>query len=84
MPQNRLTQDVKTRWRSTHDMTNALRVNNEALLLYDVRNPGAAKGFVDNRYSLVRRLIDKQPNCRHIGACGCGKQVSGRENIPYI
>jgi hypothetical protein len=37
--ENRLTQDVKTRWRSTQGMTDSLRVNQEALLLYDVRNP---------------------------------------------
>lgn len=52
VPTNTLTQDVKTRWRSSHDMANTLRINQEALLLYDVRNPKAAQGFKDNRYSL--------------------------------
>ena len=60
VPQNRLSQDVKTRWRSTHIMTNALRINNEPLLLYDVRNPRAAKGFKDNRYSLEDWSINNQ------------------------
>ena len=29
VPENMLTQDVKTRWRSTHGMTNSMRINNE-------------------------------------------------------
>ena len=58
VPQNSLTQDVKTRWRSTHAMSNSLRINNESLLLYDVKNPSAAKGFCDNRYSLEDWLIN--------------------------
>ena len=37
VPENKLTQDVKTRWRSTHGMTDSLRVNQEPLLLYEVR-----------------------------------------------
>ena len=41
-------------------MTNALRINNEPLLLYDVRNPRAAKGFKDNRYSLEDWSINNQ------------------------
>lgn len=57
---NALTQDVKTRWRSTHDMCNSLRINQEALLLYEVRNPGAAKGFTDNRLSLEDWEINNQ------------------------
>ena len=52
VPESRLTQDVKTRWRSTHAMADALRVNQEPLLLYDVRNPAAADGFRNNRLSL--------------------------------
>ena len=52
VPENRLTQDVKTRWRSAHAMANTLRINNEAMLLYDIRNPAAAKGFTENKYSL--------------------------------
>ena len=59
-PENRLTQDVKTRWRSTHDMANTLRINNEPLLLYDVRNPNPAKGFTNNRYSLEDWTINNQ------------------------
>lgn len=60
VPTNALTQDVKTRWRSTHDMCNSLRINQEALLLYDVRNPGSAKGFTDNRFSLEDWEINNQ------------------------
>ena len=52
VPETKLTQDVKTRWRSTHAMTEALRANQEPLLLYDVRNPKAAEGFKNNRLSL--------------------------------
>ena len=52
LPESRLTQDVKTRWRSTHAIADALRVNQEPLLLYDVRNPAAADGFRNNRLSL--------------------------------
>ena len=37
--ERRLTQDVKTRWRSTHGLTDSLRANQEPLLFYDVRNP---------------------------------------------
>ena len=59
-PENRLTQDVKTRWRSSHAMANTLRINNEALLLYDVRNPKAATGFLDNRFALADWSINNQ------------------------
>jgi hypothetical protein len=42
VPENKLTQDVKTRWRSTHGMTDSLRVNQEPLLLYgNKERPGA-------------------------------------------
>lgn len=60
VPENALTQDVKTRWRSTHDMCNSLRINQEALLLYDVKNQKAAKGFTDNRFSLEDWEINNQ------------------------
>ena len=60
LPENRLVQDVKTRWRSTHDMAESLRANNEPLLLYDVRNPNAANGFTANRYSLEDWQINNQ------------------------
>ena len=52
VPTDRLLQDVKTRWRSGHSMANSLRINNEALLLFDVKNRDPAKGFLDNRFSL--------------------------------
>ena len=37
-----LTQDVLTRWRSTHDMCDDLRESQQAILIYDIRskNPG--------------------------------------------
>lgn len=60
VPQCKLTQDVKTRWRSTHDMCNSLRINQEPLLLFDIRNPDAAAGFKNNRYSLEDWLINNQ------------------------
>lgn len=60
VPQCKLIQDVKTRWRSTHAMCNSLRINQEALLLFDVRNPDAASGFKSNRYSLEDWLINNQ------------------------
>lgn len=60
LPVGRLTQDVKTRWRSTHDMCESLRRNQEALLLFDVRNPTAATGFTSNRYSLEDWLVNNQ------------------------
>lgn len=60
VPENTLTQDVKTRWRSTHDMANSLRINQEALLFYDVRNSAAAEGFKNNRYSLEDWTINNQ------------------------
>lgn len=41
-------------------MCNSLRINQEALLLYDVRNPRAAKGFSDNRLSLEDWEINNQ------------------------
>ena len=50
--ENTLTQEVKTRWRSTHGMTDSLRVNQEQLLLYEVRNAKVADGFKNNRLSL--------------------------------
>ena len=58
--ENRLTQDVKTRWRSTHAMANSLRISMEALLLYDIRSPKAAQGFKDNRYSLEDWKINNE------------------------
>ncbi|KAL1504112.1 hypothetical protein AB1Y20_010522 [Prymnesium parvum] len=60
VPENSLIQDVKTRWRSCHDMCNSLCINQEPLLLYDVRNSTAAKGFKDNRYSLEDWQINNQ------------------------
>lgn len=59
-PETRLTQDVKTRWRSTFAMTDTLRSNQEPLLLYDVRNPSAADGFKNNRHSLEDWQINNQ------------------------
>jgi hypothetical protein len=45
VPENKLTQDVKTRWRSTHGMTDSQRVNQEPLLLYEVRNAKVADSY---------------------------------------
>lgn len=59
-PQNRLTQDVKTRWRSSHDMCNSLRINQEPLLLYEVRHQSAAAGFMSNRFSLEDWAINNE------------------------
>ena len=58
--QKKLVQDVKTRWRSTHAMTDSLRENMEPLVLYDVRNPKPAEGFKENRYSLEDWEINNQ------------------------
>ncbi|KAL1515602.1 hypothetical protein AB1Y20_002221 [Prymnesium parvum] len=41
-------------------MCNSLRINQEPLLYYDVRNPEAATGFKTNRYSLEDWLINNQ------------------------
>ena len=41
-------------------MANTLRINSEAMLLYDIRNPDAAKGFKENRYSLEDWHINNQ------------------------
>ena len=41
-------------------MADCVRINNEPLLLYDVKNPKAAKGFTDNRYSLDDWSINNQ------------------------
>ena len=41
-------------------MANTLRINNEAMLLYDIRNPAAAKGFTENRYSLEDWHVNNQ------------------------
>ena len=60
VPENKLTQDVKTRWRSTHGMTDSLRVNQEPLLLYEVRNAKVAEGFKNNRLSLEDWNINNQ------------------------
>ena len=60
LPETRLTQDVKTRWRSTFAMTDSLRANMEPLLLYDVKNPNAADGFQNNRLSLEDWAITNQ------------------------
>ena len=60
VPENKLTQDVKTRWRSTHGMTDSLRVNQEPLLLYEVRKEKVAEGFKDNRLSLEDWNINNQ------------------------
>ena len=60
VPENKLTQDVKTRWRSTHGMTDSLRVNQEPLLLYEVRNAKVAEGFKNNRLSLEDWSINNQ------------------------
>jgi len=49
VPETKLVQDVKTRWRSMYNMCNSLRINQEPLLLYDVRNPKAAPGFKNNK-----------------------------------
>ena len=38
LPAASLTQDVVTRWRSTHDMCESMRVNMQPLLIYDVKN----------------------------------------------
>ena len=60
VPENKLTLDVKTRWRSTHGMTDSLRVNQEPLLLYEVRNAKVAEGFKNNRLSLEDWNINNQ------------------------
>ena len=78
MPENALTQDVKTRWRSTHAMTNSLRISSEALLLYDVRNPGAAKGFVDNRFSMEDWAINNQTAAVLAPLAGASQYLEGK------
>lgn len=60
VPENKLTQDVKTRWRSSHAMCNSLRINQEALLIFDIRNQNAAVSFTNNRLSLEDWLINDQ------------------------
>ena len=78
VPENALTQDVKTRWRSTHAMTNSLRISSEALLLYDVRNPGAAKGFVDNRFSMEDWAINNQTAAVLAPLAGASQYLEGK------
>ena len=56
----RIVQDVKTGWGSTHGMTDSLRVNQEPLLLCDVKNSKAAKGFKDDRCSIEDWSINNQ------------------------
>ncbi len=58
--QNTLTQDVKTCCRSTHAMTESLHVNQEPLLVYEVRNAKLANGFNNNRLSLEDWSINNQ------------------------
>jgi hypothetical protein len=58
--ENMLMQDVKTRCRSTHAMTDSLRVNQEPLLVYEVRNAKLADGFNNNRLSLEDWSINNQ------------------------
>ena len=58
--QNTLTQDVKMRCRSTHGMTDSLSVNQEPLLVYEVRNAKVADGFKNNRLLLEDWSINNQ------------------------
>jgi hypothetical protein len=58
--ENTLTQEEKTRWRSTHGMTDSLRVNQEPLFVYEVRNAKVANGFKNNRLSLEDWIINNQ------------------------
>ncbi|KAL1500703.1 hypothetical protein AB1Y20_013350 [Prymnesium parvum] len=81
VPENGLTQDVKTRWRSTHDMANSLRINQEALILYDVRNPQAAKGFKDNRYAIPDWEINNQTVAVLAPLANASKYLEGK-NYP--
>lgn len=79
VPENSLTQDVKTRWRSTHDMCNSLRINQEALLLYDVRNRRAAKGFTDNRFSLADWEVNNQTVAVLAPLANASKYLEGKK-----
>ena len=81
VPENRLTQDVKTRWRSAHAMANTLRINSEAMLLYDIRNPDAAKGFKENRYSLEDWHINNQ-SVAVLAALATASQYLEGKNYP--
>jgi hypothetical protein len=51
---------MKMLWRSTHGMTDSLRVNQEQLLLYEVCNTKVANGFKNNRLSLEDWCINNQ------------------------
>ena len=78
-----LVQDVKTRWRSTHDMCESLRANQEPLLLYDVRNPNAAQGFKDNRLSLEDWSIINQTVALLEPLAAASKNLEGK-NYPRL
>jgi hypothetical protein len=69
VPENKLTQDVKTRWRSTHGMTDSLRVNQEPLLLYEVRNAKVAS---------IRMQILHPDGCKKKDHFGC--DILGKKN----
>ncbi len=61
---------MKTRWRSTHGMTDSLRVNQEPLLLYEVRKEKVAEGFKNNRLSLEDWSIPMR-QCGSRGTVSC-------------
>lgn len=79
LPENSLVQDVKTRWRSTHDMCNSLRINQEALLLYDIRNPKAAKSFTENRFSLADWEVNNQTVAVLAPLANASKYLEGKK-----
>jgi hypothetical protein len=67
VPENKLTQDVKTRWRSTHGMTDSLRVNQEPLLLYEVRKVPALAPAASASASLGS-FVDFMASVAHLQA----------------
>ena len=63
-------QDVATRWRSEWGMSDGLREQQDALLIYDVRfsdGSAKAKSFQENKYTLVDWQVNNQASASLFG-----------------
>jgi len=82
VPTKQLTQDVVTRWASTHAMTNSLRENQDALMLYDVKKADVASDtYKANKATLEEWHINNQ-TCAVLGGLAAASNVLEGKKYP--
>ena len=77
-----LVQDVVTRWAATHAMSNSLRENQAALILYDVEKAKVASdSFKANKYDIEEWQINNQ-SCALLGGLAAATKILQGKNYP--